>query len=166
MNPRVLAAVIGTAGAIVVALIGFAAGGDESDSATNGGEAGPPASAAAPSDPPRGNEPSASDEPAPPNRTEPVITISPDSGERGDRATVTGAGFRPGERVRITWGRYASTGKVLRDVDADESGAFTTEVTIPSKTTNDYHTEGSSTVIATGLTSEREADTYYLLTPP
>ncbi|MEU5852727.1 hypothetical protein [Saccharopolyspora shandongensis] len=97
-----------------------------------------------------------------------TLTVSPDAGSRGSTATVTGEGFHPGERVRVTWGEYPSTGKALKDVAADANGTFSAEVVIPAKRQHvgdwDYHNEGTMRIIATGLTSERQADTYYRYT--
>jgi hypothetical protein len=60
-------------------------------------------------------------------------------------------------------------GKVLRDTKANEGGSFSVKVVIPPKKQGigdwDYADEGTMRVVTTGLTSEREADTYYRYTP-
>lgn len=107
---------------------------------------------------------------SPTKRAELALVIEPDSGERGSTATVAGGGFRPGEGVRISFALpgNGSDGDAIRDVRADESGAFSAEVTIPSKNAF-YGTpleEGQIRMIAKGLTSERTTDTYYTITLP
>ncbi len=117
----------------------------------------------------RQHQAKSSETPPSPGQAPLAASISPDTGERGSKAKVTGEGFRPNERVRISFALEGdgSEGDALRDATADNSGAVAVEVTIPSEN-RFYGTPlegGPIRIVAIGLTSERATDTYYELAP-
>ncbi len=62
-----------------------------------------------------------------------ALSLSPTAGRRGRPVTVTGSGYRPGERVDVYWDCDGScTGPRLASVLADGSGAFTATVHVPT----------------------------------
>lgn len=98
----------------------------------------------------------APEEPEAPS-TEPVLVIEPDRARWGSKITVSGMGFQPGERVRISVGGAQYFPKELRDVGTDDDGSFTAEVRIPADQPCDDGDENKFE--AEGLNSHREADT-------
>ncbi|WP_157224262.1 hypothetical protein [Nocardia paucivorans] len=100
-----------------------------------------------------------------PSSDKPVIIMDPDSGVPESRITVHGTGFRPGERVRITWAPGSILSEVLREATVTPDGSFGIEVTIPNGYNSVYDKGGSIRVQAVGLASERSADTYFIVEP-
>ena len=156
--------------AIIAAVASFAtSGGGDGDAGSTPGAGGGSMSMPA-TEPTESVSEKPSEAASPTKRAELALFIEPDSGEGGSTATVSGEGFRPSEGVRISFALPGdgSDGDALRDVKADDSGAFSAEVTIPSKNAF-YGTplqEGQIRMIAKGLTSERTTDTYYTITLP
>ncbi|MFG6446445.1 phosphatase PAP2 family protein, partial [Microbacterium sp. P07] len=73
------------------------------------------------------------------------LSLSDSSVTAGDRVTVSGAGFRPGESVQL---ELRSTPVTLTTVVAGPTGTFRASVTIPTSTTG-----GAHTIVATGSDS-------------
>ena len=62
-----------------------------------------------------------------------ALTLTPSAGRRGLPVTVTGSGYRSGERVDVYWDcDHSCAGPRLASVLADSSGAFTATVHVPS----------------------------------
>ena len=88
------------------------------------------------------------------------IEASPDTGPRGSALTITGSGFAPGERVRISFrGSYGKTTDI-RDVTAAADGGFAVEIKLPA----DYLNDQEKHFEASGLDSNRRADTPFTIT--
>ena len=88
------------------------------------------------------------------------IQAAPDTGPRGSVVTITGSGFTPGERVRVSFrGSYGETTDI-RDVSVAADGGFAAEVRLPPEYLNDQ--EKSFEV--RGLDSGRHADTPFTIT--
>jgi hypothetical protein len=79
----------------------------------------------------------------------PMLTLSRNSARKGEQVTVTGSHFWPNEVVDI---RVHAT--IVAQVKADEKGAFSAAITVPSSAPPpDFDT----TIIASGETSARSA---------
>lgn len=87
------------------------------------------------------------------------LVAEPDTGVPGSTVVLTGTDFFAGERVRIYWKSTAEY-NALRDTTADENGAVSVEVTVPTDAdVNEiYH------VYALGLTSNHIINTLYHVT--
>lgn len=69
-----------------------------------------------------------------------VVTVSPDTGTSRSVVTVSGSGYRPGERVNIRWG--AANGKLVGYVNAKPDGQFTGRITVPVADPGSYSIYG------------------------
>lgn len=81
--------------------------------------------------------------------TSPTLVLSTRSIQAGGTLGLTGAGFAPGETVRI---ELQSDPVLLNSVEADGNGAFQSTVTIPSDTP-----PGPHDIVAVGTVSDDEA---------
>ncbi|MBF0815043.1 hypothetical protein E4U02_01295 [Microbacterium paludicola] len=122
-----------------------------------GFELGVPATPAPSETPAPSQTPAPSETPAPTEPTDPVaegpepgVTVSDNIVSPGERITVTGAGFVPGEDVRV---EMHSTPVVLDTVTASADGTITAVVTIPSDAT-----AGAHQIVATGSGFSAAAD--------
>ncbi|PRY00652.1 hypothetical protein [Allonocardiopsis opalescens] len=70
---------------------------------------------------------------------EPRIYAAPDQGVEGGVVTITGENFEPDERIELSW----CTGDTLRTLDADSTGSFETEITIPDSLSCDVTARGT-----------------------
>jgi hypothetical protein len=80
------------------------------------------------------------------------IQLHPRSGPPATLVHVLGSGFVGGERVRLVFADSTQGRIFLRRVQTDSTGAFSTQITIPSQTT-----PGTQRVKARGLTSGKIA---------
>ncbi|MDT0310260.1 hypothetical protein RM780_25385 [Streptomyces sp. DSM 44917] len=94
---------------------------------------------------------------------EPTIRADPDAAAIGETITVTGAGFAPDERVRISCGANVfDATRSIRDATANEDGAINVQVIIPDYSPLDVGE--SFYIFADGLTSDIETNTLVYLT--
>jgi hypothetical protein len=168
----VITALITAAATIVAAVItSVAVGGDDKPTAQPGpaAAASTPPSATVPSPSPSktGSPPAAQPvqslpvrSPSPKASANPRIEANPDSGPVDSVITLTGSGFAPGERVRITFhGSYSSEWD-LRDVTASSEGGFVAEIKVPATYVDDMQ----KSVEVRGLDSDKRADTPFTVT--
>ncbi|WP_419992667.1 hypothetical protein [Streptomyces boninensis] len=87
----------------------------------------------------------------------PALAVEPDTGTAGDKATVRGSGFKPGERVRL---EDNQTAEGIRDTTVKQDGTFAVEIIIPEG----WHFDESEELGAHGLTSNIRADTVFRAT--
>ncbi|MGH2531828.1 MAG: M23 family metallopeptidase [Thermomicrobiales bacterium] len=96
--------------------------------------------------------------PAPdPDEEESRISIAPSSGPAGTTVSVTGAGFQPGESVKVSWD--SSFAPALTTVRASSTGTFAASIRVP----NDE--DGRHLIVAKGLTSDWKASRTFTLGP-
>jgi len=87
----------------------------------------------------------------------PTLTLSSASARKGEQVTVNGAQFWPNEMVNI---RVHAT--LVSQVKADEKGAFSAVITVPSSAPPpDFDT----TIVATGQTSAKSAEAPFHTAP-
>jgi hypothetical protein len=77
---------------------------------------------------------------------------APTTVTRGEAVPVSGTGFQPGERVRLTL-----SGRSLGSIESGADGSFATEVTIPDAAPAEAAL-GKQRIVATGTTSHLETD--------
>ncbi|MFF2026712.1 hypothetical protein ACFVW2_33605 [Streptomyces sp. NPDC058171] len=87
---------------------------------------------------------------------DPAAQVAPDSGATGSKATVSGTGFEPGEKVTIHF-EYEG---ILKDATVDSGGSFAAEVVIPFTA----FAQESHEITVTGQSSDIKVVTYFLRT--
>ncbi|MEK7813268.1 MAG: carbohydrate binding domain-containing protein, partial [Candidatus Desantisbacteria bacterium] len=85
--------------------------------------------------------------------SQPVVSISPNSGITGTRVSISGYNYHPHDSISI----QADTASFT--TDANENGAFSTTFTIPA------HTSGTLTITAAGVNSGRMAQLPFVIIP-
>lgn len=91
----------------------------------------------------------------------PTLKIRPHSGAAGTVVKVTGAGFAAGEHVRLTFTDAGHTKTAQPRLTTDESGAFSTTVTVPGGAA-----AGRATIAAVAKTSGFIARKAFTVTTP
>lgn len=86
----------------------------------------------------------------------PTIALSSNSARIGEQLTVTGSNYRPNEMVNIVL--HAA---LVAQAKADEQGAFSEVITVPSSAPLDFDT----VISATGQTSSRTAKAPFRTAP-
>jgi IPT/TIG domain-containing protein len=83
-----------------------------------------------------------------------VLSVNPHSGPAGAQVTVSGSGYYAHESVRLQWDSVTVLGHVL----TDNSGSFTTKVTIPPAA------PGAHQIVSQGRRSLAEATATFTIT--
>ncbi|HEX4492807.1 MAG TPA: hypothetical protein VH914_16495 [Acidimicrobiia bacterium] len=91
----------------------------------------------------------------------PTLKMRPHSGSTGTVVKVTGAGFAPGEHVRVTFKDSDGTLTAHPLVTADGTGGFKTTLAVPAGAA-----AGKATIAAIGNTSGLSARKAFTVTPP
>ena len=83
-----------------------------------------------------------------------MLSVNPASGPAGAQVTVSGSGYYAHESVRLQWDSVTVLGQVL----TDNSGSFTTKVTIPQAA------PGAHQIISQGRRSFADATAIFTVT--